>query len=199
MPWRKRFDRETVLETAMAAFWAHGFEATSVADLVAATGVNRASLYDTYGDKRSLFLAALGTYADRHRRALAEFAATLAPRAALRAPFEALVAQAEGGSPGSGCFLTNSALERAAHDPEVRRIVADAQAATEAFFARTIAAAGAAADVETAARGMLAALLGVAVLARSRPDPAVLRGAVEGALAALAPAASFPLPPRTEE
>ena len=52
----REFDRDTALQSAVDAFWRRGYEATSVADLVAATGVNRASMYDTFGNKRELFI-----------------------------------------------------------------------------------------------------------------------------------------------
>src|SRR3546814_10891842 len=59
----------------MQTFWSHGFEATSMQDLVDATGVNRASLYATYGDKRELFLASLRKYGGEVRgRMLADLA-----------------------------------------------------------------------------------------------------------------------------
>src|ERR1700738_3778032 len=60
----KQFDRDEVLDRAMAAFWTRGYEATSIDDLVEATGINRGSLYGTFGDKRRLFLSALHRYWD---------------------------------------------------------------------------------------------------------------------------------------
>ena len=58
----KQFDREAVLERAMEAFWAGGCEATGVSDLLKTMGIGRQSLYDTFGDKRSLFLETLRHY-----------------------------------------------------------------------------------------------------------------------------------------
>jgi TetR/AcrR family transcriptional repressor of nem operon len=58
MPWEKQFDVDEVLDRAMQVFWACGYEATSMQQLVERTGINRASLYATYSDKRTLFLAA---------------------------------------------------------------------------------------------------------------------------------------------
>src|SRR5438270_10929061 len=55
----KEFDYDEALESATRVFWEKGYEATSIQDLVAATGVNRASLYETFGDKRELFRKAL--------------------------------------------------------------------------------------------------------------------------------------------
>lgn len=67
MPWEKSYDETDVLEAAMRAFWAHGFKATSIADLVAGTGLNRGSLYAGFGNKRDIFLLALQHYDRRYR------------------------------------------------------------------------------------------------------------------------------------
>lgn len=56
MPWEKQFSPDDVLVKAMNAFWARGYESTSMQDLVACMGINRGSLYATFGDKRSLFI-----------------------------------------------------------------------------------------------------------------------------------------------
>ena len=55
----KEFQRDEVLEKAMAVFWSKGYECTSVQDLVDAMGINRGSLYDTFGDKQSLHVTVL--------------------------------------------------------------------------------------------------------------------------------------------
>ena len=68
----KQFDRYEVLDRAMAAFWTRGYEATSIDDLVEATGINRGSLYGTFGDKRRLFLMALDRYWDTVVNAMME-------------------------------------------------------------------------------------------------------------------------------
>jgi TetR/AcrR family transcriptional repressor of nem operon len=61
----KAFHRDEALDRALAVFWRKGYEATSVADLVKALGVNRASLYTTFRDKHALFLAAFDRYDER--------------------------------------------------------------------------------------------------------------------------------------
>ena len=58
----KAFNREEVLDRAIEVFWAHGYEATSIQELVDSMGINRGSLYDTFGDKHRLFLEALDRY-----------------------------------------------------------------------------------------------------------------------------------------
>lgn len=188
MPWEKQFDKNAALDKALQSFWARGYEATSMQELVDCTGVNRGSLYATYGDKRALFLAALGMYDENRRRMLAEFDARHAPRDAIRHVFLAFTKDLSEDGGNRGCFLTNTALELAAHDREIRAIVASAQEDVEAFFVRQIKKGKARGDicphvkVEETARGLLASLLGVVVLTRSRPERVLLQTIVDDAL-----------------
>ena len=77
MPWEKQFDSDKALTDAMNIFWSRGYESTSMQDLVDSMGINRGSLYATFGSKRSLFLQALRHYDDIHRKAwVKELAAT---------------------------------------------------------------------------------------------------------------------------
>lgn len=186
MPWEKRFDTDQVLDTVMQAFWARGYEATSMQDLVERTGVNRASLYATYGDKHALFLSALRMYDENMRRKLlADIEAEHGPREAIRQLFLAFSSRVGKAGGNRGCFLTNTALELAAHDPQARRIVVHAQEEIEAFFARMIVKGRLqkeiARNVDSAgtARGLLASLLGLVVLTRSRPDRFLLSAIVD--------------------
>lgn len=189
MPWQKKFDVDEVLDKAMQAFWTRGYEATSLHDLVACTGIHRGSLYATYGDKRSLFISALRRYDDvvRHRLT-AEFAEQYGPREAIRQLFLAFVSEVSKPGSNRGCFLTNTALELSAHDEEIGSIVAHAQEETEAFFLRMIEKgqqlgeiSAPIAPVDTA-RGLLATLLGLVVLTRSRPDRSLLEAIINDAL-----------------
>jgi len=192
MPWEKQFDREAVLDRVMQLFWSRGYEATSMQDIVESTSVNRGSLYATYGDKHALFLAALRMYDERMRRdMLAELEATSEPREAIRQLFLKFTLQASPDGGNRGCFMTNTALELAAHDREARQIVANAQEQIEAFLERMITtgraqgAIGGQANAHDAARGLLASLIGLLVLIRSRPDPALLQTIVDDAIGRL--------------
>ena len=60
----KAFDEEVVLDRAVEVFWAKGYEATSIQDLVDAMGIQRGSLYATFGGKHQLFLTALDRYGE---------------------------------------------------------------------------------------------------------------------------------------
>src|SRR5436189_3836074 len=62
----REFDRDTAAQEAMEAFWDHGYNATSVSELLTEMGLNRGSLYGTFGDKKQLFMAALEKYQDQN-------------------------------------------------------------------------------------------------------------------------------------
>lgn len=188
MPWEKQFDVDEVLEKAMHAFWSRGYEATSMQKLVESTGIHRGSLYSVYRDKHELFLAALRMYDDRQRRQrIAELEAAFAPREAIRQLLLAFASHASVKGGNRGCFLTNTALELAAHDPEAGRIVAKAQKEIEEFFLRMIRKGQATGEIpsrvkpEETASGLLAALIGLAVLSRSRPERSLLEAIVADA------------------
>ncbi|MBC7133131.1 MAG: TetR/AcrR family transcriptional regulator [Roseovarius sp.] len=187
----RSFNPDEVVETAMAAFWAKGYEATSIADLVAATGVNRASLYAGFEDKRGLFLASLNRYDERQRRGfLARLARELPPRDAILAAFEVAATPPAPGQPG-GCLLVNTALELAPHDSDIRDLVQTALAGVEAFFRDRILAAQAEgtirADLDAArtAQALLGLFVGLRVLMRAGLPPEAAPAAITSEARAL--------------
>ena len=84
----KQFDEGAVLDEMMKVFWARGYEATSIDELVKATGLKRGSLYNAFGDKDQMFLAAVNRYRDKAERPLLEILADPDPRRALERMFE---------------------------------------------------------------------------------------------------------------
>jgi len=122
MPRTKEFDPEEVLEAAMELFWENGFEATSAQDLVDRTGLNRSSLYNTFGSKQELYLRALDHYrqqdADAFDRLLDQFDSA---RDALRYLLEDAMPTTEEDT--RGCFLASATVERAHCDDQTRERV----------------------------------------------------------------------------
>ncbi len=121
----KQFNREAALALAMNVFWQRGFEATSIDELVKAVGVNRSSMYATFGDKQSLFLEALQLYGDRQ---LGEFSRIVhgrgKPLNRIRKAFRQFAAQmAEGDF--HGCFAGKAACELGSAEPKVASVIAD--------------------------------------------------------------------------
>src|ERR1700747_2040175 len=94
----RQFDPDEVLDRAMALFWERGYAATSIQDLVAKTGINRASLYNTFGDKKRLFLAVLDHYAKKVAAPLMAELSDPDPRRALERMFESIIRRT--GDPG---------------------------------------------------------------------------------------------------
>ena len=187
----REFEESTVLNAAVLCFWRQGYEATSVRDLVARTGITAASLYNAFGDKRALYQKALDHYveasiADRIRRC-----EVLPPRQAIEAFFEDIVKRSLNDRDRKGCMLVNAALDVAPHDPTFRKVVGDVLVGIEAFFLACVRAGQADGTVtrslpaETLSQNLLGVLMGIRVLARVRPERALLEGVVAPALALL--------------
>jgi TetR/AcrR family transcriptional repressor of nem operon len=114
----REFDEEAALEAAMDAFWAKGYEATSMADLCSVTGLHKGSLYQAFGDKHTLFMDALRYYADKefHEVAAVAFKSD-SPLECIRAAVSKICEDAGG---DKGCLMINSIVELAPHDAEVK-------------------------------------------------------------------------------
>lgn len=187
MPRTKDFDVERAVLAAREVFWRQGFEATSVADLVEATGVGRQSLYDTFGDKAGLYQRSLSGYCQDQ---LAGLAATLMGEGPVldrvRMLFEGTVRSALSDPDRRGCFVVNAGTESPC--PETARAVTAqigrlAEALTAALTqARARGELPGDADVAGLGRFLVTTLIGLQALARSHPDPDLLRDSVAVAL-----------------
>jgi TetR/AcrR family transcriptional regulator, transcriptional repressor for nem operon len=187
----REFDEEVVLDAAVQCFWSRGFEATSVKDLIGKTGITAASLYNAFGDKRALFRTALDHYVEASIGERIGRCEALPPRKAIAAFFDEILKRSLGDREHKGCMLVNAALEMAPHDAEFQKIIAGVLNRIETFFLKSIKAGQANGTIarsmtaENLARHLLAVLMGVRVLARVRPERALLEGAVGPALAML--------------
>jgi len=187
----KEFDPDVALDRAMHLFWRQGYEATSIQDLVEHMGIGRGSLYDTFGDKHALYLAALDRYcATVGAGFLAPLDAPIPVRAALRLVFDGAVATAlaEG---RHGCLLANGALELASRDTDTRcRVEASLRGAEDAIgraLARAQATGELAAgrDPRALARYLVNALQGLRVTAKVTDDRETLEDIARVTLSAL--------------
>lgn len=181
----REFDEDTVLEAAMQRFWNNGYEATSMRDLADRTGMTTPSLYNAFGDKRTIYRLVLDRYV---RLALetcsAIFGGDDPPLIALKRYFDATVEEALVDRLHKGCFVVNTALEVAAHDKEFREVVTGVFAEIEKYVCDCVAtgqrdgsilASQPPADI---ARLALSTILGLRVLARTNPDRERLTGVV---------------------
>ena len=184
------FDEATVLDAATDQFWNHGYAATSVRDLGEVMGLGPASLYNAFGDKNALFSQCLDRYLDEKMRGRIErLEQSHNPRDAVRAFLDETVSESL--ADPRGCMLVNAALEVAPHDAQVNSIVAARLEELESFFRSRIVAGQSDGTIsrerapEDLARLLLTTVLGLRVLARTRPEPGLLRGAADQALSLL--------------
>jgi len=187
----KSFDPDKALDAAMHAFWARGYEATSVENLVAETGLNRASLYGTFGGKKELFLKAFDRYVDTGTIAVLDKAITPgSARQALSDHFDRLVDRACDGR-AAGCFITNTTAEFGMRDEQVleqaRRALARIENAIDRLLRRAQAfgEVDADADIRAHARHLLAIKQGLQVISKVNPDRKALRQIADVALEAV--------------
>jgi len=182
----REFDEEAVLEAAMDAFWRHGYEATSLADLCCCTGLHKGSLYQAFGDKHQLFMRALKHYSDR------EFHAVQAVIGPLQSPLERIRAAVrkicdDAGSE-KGCMMVNSVVELAPHDPEVKAAVRSFGELRLHAMAEMIAAAQQAGelraelDAQQLARQLLMTLAGAAALRKGLLSPQDVVETIDGVI-----------------
>ena len=125
MPRPREFEPDQVLDSAMRHFWERGYRATSVDDLVRATGVKPGSLYSAFpGGKHALLMGSLERYSKLVvPQKLGELDEPGASVAQIRAYFDGLVRDLLSPEGRQGCLLVNSAVENAAADPEVAAVV----------------------------------------------------------------------------
>lgn len=188
----KAFNETRAIDAAVDCFWLRGYEATSVRDLADAMGIGGASLYNAYGDKRTLFVRSLEQYANRSmRQRIARLETSHQPKEAIRAFFSAIIERSLKDPDHKGCLLVNSALDVAPHDAEIGKVVGGYLDEIRAFFRRNIAAAQASGrvpntiDADELSGHLLGVLLGLRVLARTGARRKLLEAAVRPALALL--------------
>lgn len=189
----KEYDEDAVRARALLAFLRGGYDGTSVGDLEAATDLNRRSLYNAFGDKKALFLRALGDFqAAAGERYLAPLEGRAPGAAAVREVFARLLAAADTEEGRLGCLVCNTAASEAGADPDIKAQVARYFDRVERGFHRALSAArddGALApdaDIQSLAQFYLGVLVSVCVMCRGQAPTATLSGIVEEALRKLA-------------
>ncbi len=146
----REFDVDEALNAAMATFWAKGYEATSLSDLMSATGLHKGSLYQAFGDKHSLFVQALKRYLEAMRHDVGKFLAHAdTPLDGLRAATHGIVEMVDDSPSPMGCMAINALIELAPHDQEVKGIMLDHIERMRTMFGKTVADAQAAGQIST--------------------------------------------------
>jgi AcrR family transcriptional regulator len=181
------FDREDVLERAMLAFWASGYETTSISDLTAAMGITAPSLYTAFGSKQALFLEAMHRYVG-DRTALAKAMAD-APtaREAVAEMLRGAAVLYTGETTPPGCLLASATATGSPEAAEVRKAAAAERRNLRDVIVRRIEVdiANGAMSADTPAATLadlaLAVMQGMSVLARDGADRARLLALAETA------------------
>ena len=177
----KQFDRSDVLDRAMALFWKRGYEATSIQDLVQATGINRGSIYGTFGDKKNLFLAVLDRYAEKIGTPLMAELSDPDPRRAIEKMFDSIIRRTSDPRFPRGCLSTNTSLECPASGDEITRRIAEMMGQQESAIYRAIRQAqvegslNSELDARALARFFTAVAQGLNVVNKAIADPEVLK------------------------
>jgi TetR/AcrR family transcriptional repressor of nem operon len=185
----KQFDREEVLRKAMELFWSQGYEATGMAELTEYMGIGRQSLYDTFGDKRSLLLAALKQYVESEIRPMVTMLKS--PGSPMGNFRELLGRWSQMARDGSGCMVGNCLAEFGSKDDEIARLLDHYLRMMEDAFTSTFERAKEAGELRPEvnsrdlARTILAMGQGTALLTKVRRDPALVRSVVDASLAML--------------
>jgi TetR/AcrR family transcriptional repressor of nem operon len=177
----KQFDRDEVLDRAMTLFWTRGYEATSIQELVEATGVNRGSIYGTFGDKRGAFLAVVDHYLETVGKSLADELSDPDPRRAIERMFASIIRRTSDPRFPRGCLITNSALECPVSGDAITRKIMQAIGRQESAIYRVLRRAQAEGSLATTrdARALARFFLGVAqglnVMNKAVADPEMLK------------------------
>lgn len=177
----RQFDHDAVVDRAMMLFWRKGYGATSIQDLESATRLRRGSLYNAFGDKQGLFVAALKRYEVTVGRDRIEQLENPDPYRAIKGFLDVLVDQMSAPGRPRGCLHTNTSLEFPSAPPSVLRIIAERTKAIESAICLVLRRAQdngvlvAGADACAFARFYLGVAKGITVLHKVFGDASMLR------------------------
>jgi TetR/AcrR family transcriptional repressor of nem operon len=187
----KEFDPKTALQGAIDVFWSKGYNRTSLDDLMQGMGIARQSLYDTFGDKRQLYIRALERYRDN---TLTVTRAHFVEGKSVKAGFRALllgISQESRTHLERGCLLLSASLEREPGDEEIGELLAGNQKSVEAIFREAIERGqksgeiGRKKDAAALARFFTATMQGMRAMGRMHPKRKSLEPVAETALTVL--------------
>jgi TetR/AcrR family transcriptional repressor of nem operon len=189
----REFEADAVLDSAMRVFWAQGYEATSLDDLCTATGLNRSSLYASFGDKRALLLMSLERYIEFAPTRIATTMAQAIPlRRAMAQVLSSFVDGIVAGPGRTGCFVGNCAVELAHHDKRALQLVRKGMQKTEyallAAFTRAQQHGELKRDIDVAAlaRFFMSSMQGLHMVGKVNPDRKMLKDITDTMLRLLA-------------
>jgi TetR/AcrR family transcriptional repressor of nem operon len=168
------FDRNTVLENAMDAFWQKGYSMTSISNLVDATKLNPGSIYAAFKSKEGLFLETLEFYGQRSLEKLRRhIEASASPLAGIESFLSKLV---KTGQDDRGCLIVNTILEMSSHNPRIQALANKRLKAIEDQLlsvlqqAQTLGELPVKANPKALAKYLMVSIWGLRVMAKTNPD-----------------------------
>jgi TetR/AcrR family transcriptional regulator, transcriptional repressor for nem operon len=166
----RQFDEQEMIATALDVFWHKGLHDATMQDLAAATGVQRGSLYNAYGDKEAIFLRAFDHYAEEFLKTAGNALAEGDAAARLHNFLDVIIVNMTSGSPPRGCLTTRTALDAAISSTAVRRRVQGLLSRLELLVSKAIGAAPGrrlTVDANRLARVVVTFTRGLAVMERA--------------------------------
>lgn len=192
MPRTKTFDEQQALDRAMETFWKKGYHATSMQDLVDTMGINRASLYDTFGGKKALFTKAFERYRSINTTGMKRFLDQQeSVKTGLRQLFTRAIEESQSEKGQQGCFVVNVTTELVPSDPEVETLVTTNKEVVVGVFSEFLQKGVALGeidkgkDLEALANMIFALYAGIKVVGKIPGQQAALLGALDAALKVL--------------
>jgi len=186
----RQFNEDQTLERALEVFWRKGFGATSMPELAEATGVQRGSLYNAYGDKQGLFLAVFARYKAGFLAAAGETLTSPDTREALKAFFTFAIASMKSGEAARGCLSTKTTVDENASAEPIRDVLRGMVDGLEGLLAERLSQATEplALPIEDAARLLVTLTRGIVVIERLYPDTARLQATADSLVDLIVPA-----------
>lgn len=166
----RQFDEDEVITTALDVFWRKGLHDATMQDLATATGVQRGSLYNAYGDKEAIFLRAFDRYSGQFLEAAGAALSRGDAAAGLRGFFDMIIINMTDGSPPRGCLTTRTALDAAVSSADVRQRVQDVLSRLEQLISKAVSTSQtkpSTADANRLARVIVTFTRGLAVMERA--------------------------------
>jgi AcrR family transcriptional regulator len=137
----RSFDRDAALDAAVLVFWEKGYDGASIGMLTNAMGINRPSLYSTFGNKRELFVQAIDRYAATYgSRTFSAFRVEADGRRAVERFFDASIECAVGEGTPRGCLINTVATEAAENDDDLRHKLSEMFSRTDSAIAEHLGA-----------------------------------------------------------
>jgi len=192
----RKFDEDQVLDLIMQVFWRHGFAATSLDQIAAATGLNRPSLYAAFGSKKDMYLRVIDRFADQmhvylREAGLTQTGANARLKAIMVAAIDLYTGRSDLGSAANGCLaittLPSETIEDADFQTALSSVLNRMDRGLASLIRYEVNGALSEQQIQEAAQHLSLILHGLSIRARAGDDPAVLKELAETAVDRLVP------------